>query len=348
MAIEIFFKQARFLCSNIYKETFKEQAHVSTAMPVADVLDRLFNLPGILCIVYSYTSCQDAAMNKIRGIFSGPAVKVAVIQLCILHNQTEKNLEAAVKLIHEAKLASPDIVCLPAAFATGLNFPSLKRDAQTIDGPIVTTLRALAASLGIALVFGLLERDGNDIYDAAVYIDESGTIAGSYRRNSIWDGERDYISRGDPAPLIDSKHGKIGLLVSYDVRFPEASRGYFTENVDIIICVASLFHIYGFAVESLCRARAADNACYFVFCSCVGENGFAMLEYMGGSLIADGTVMKVDENRELDLLARAGQRQQIVHADLLIRRKNKIGKELPYKADYLDNWQRPAHGELQA
>ncbi|WP_256080131.1 carbon-nitrogen hydrolase family protein [Massilia sp. YIM B04103] len=287
-------------------------------------------------------------MNRIRNIFSGPAVKVAVIQLCILHNQTERNLEAALKLIREAAESGANIVCLPATFATGINFPSLKRDAQTADGPIVTTLRALAASLGIALVFGLLERDGNDIYDAAFYIDESGAIAGSYRRNSIWEGERAYISRGTPAPLIETRHGKIGLLVSYDVRFPEASRAYFAENADIIICVASLFHIYGFAVESLCRARAADNACYFVFASCVGENGFAMLEYMGGSLIADGTVMKVDQNRELDVLAHAGHQQEIVQAELLIGRKKKIGKELPYQADYVTNWQPPLRGQLQA
>ncbi|NVD98788.1 carbon-nitrogen hydrolase family protein [Massilia sp. BJB1822] len=287
-------------------------------------------------------------MNRIRNIFSGPAVKVAVIQLCILHNQTEKNLEAAVKLIREAAGTGANIVCLPATFATGINFPSLKRDAQAADGPIVSTLRTLAASLGIALVFGLLERDGNDIYDAAFYIDESGAIAGSYRRNSIWEGERAYISRGTPAPLIETRHGKIGLLVSYDVRFPEASRRYFAENADIIICVASLFHIYGFAVESLCRARAADNACYFVFASCIGENGFAMLEYMGGSLIADGTVMKVDQNRELDVLAHAGQQQEIVQAELLIGRKKKIGKELPYQADYVANWQPPLRGQLQA
>lgn len=287
-------------------------------------------------------------MNRIRNLFSGPVVKVAVIQLCILHNQTEKNLEAALKLVREAAQGGANIICLPAAFATGINFPSLKRDAQSADGPIVTTVRALAAALGAAIVFGLLEREGNDIYDAAFYIDESGAIAGSYRRNSIWDGERAYISRGAPAPLIETRHGKIGLLVSYDVRFPEACRTYFAENADIIICVASLFHIYGFAVESLCRARAADNSCYFVFASCVGENGFAMLEYMGGSLIADGTVMKMDANRELDVLAHAGPGQEIVQAELLIGRKKKIGKELPYQADYLANWQPAAREPLQA
>ena len=281
---------------------------------------------------------MDGYMNGLINLFSGRPIKVAVAQTCIWHNRTEKNIELALQMMREVSHESTDLICLPAAFATGLNFPSLKRDAQTIDGPIMQTLQREAAALSVTVVAGILERDGDDIFDTAVYIDEQGKLLGKYRRNSIWEGESEYISRGNPAEVIETPHGRIGLLVGYDIRFPEACRGYFAQDVDMIVCVANLFSKFGFSVETLCRARAAENSCYFVLANCLGENGFAMLEYMGRSLVVDGNLMEVEQDRERDVLARGNLRESVIRADIFVRRKKKVAGELPYKADFLRIW----------
>ncbi|MFG6447808.1 carbon-nitrogen hydrolase family protein [Roseateles sp. BYS180W] len=293
----------------------------------------------------------ERAMRPLTRLFAGRPTRVAVLQMRLHHNQRSRNLDTVLQGMTQAAAAGVDLLCLPAACCTGLNFPSLKRDAEPLDGPLLTQLREAAQRLGLMLVLGLLERGEGElagqIFDSAVCIGADGALLGVYRRRCLWSGERAYLSAGSATPqLIQTPWGRLGLLVSYDLRFPEAWRPYYLQEADVIVCVANLFTRYSHAVPTLVRARAAECSCYVVLASCVGENGFAMLDYLGGSMVVDGCVMEASSDALRDVLAAAppGPTEQMLQAELYMRQRAQRAAQLPYLEDYLQQWADTAPG----
>jgi len=269
------------------------------------------------------------------SLFKGKATHIAAIQFDIAQDDIDANLATASEMIEQAKNQGANLICLPASFATGLNFPSLRAMAQPIDGVIASFLSKQAKMHDVYICAGLLELDNKNIYDSAVLISSTGELAGKYRRCSLWQEERDFIADGQKSSAIETPLGRIGLLVSYDIRFPEASRHYFSQDVDIIICVASLFSKFSFPIESICRARAADNGCCFVLTSSLGSSRLAMMEYIGRSMIIDGLHEEVGENRDVDIMAIASDKETIINATIYARNQRKTRKNQPYLTDFL-------------
>ncbi|NJP51498.1 carbon-nitrogen hydrolase family protein [Streptomyces sp. SBST2-5] len=274
------------------------------------------------------------------SLFRGPRTRLAALQMRIEPGRREENLARAAKLLSTAREREADLACLPATFATGLNFPTLRGDATAEDGPVVEFLAEQARTLGMHIAAGVLLAQGRDIYDAAVLIGPGGDPLGWYRRACVWEGEAEYVSTGSPRPVIDTPVGRIGLLVSYDLRFPEASRHYLVQDADLLVCVANLFGPFSHPVRSICRARAADTECALVFASGVGENRFAGMTYTGRSMIVDGLVQDVQQDPEADVLAEAGPdaHETVLHADIHLRQRRKTRAGLPFHDDVRALW----------
>ncbi|MFI8929211.1 carbon-nitrogen hydrolase family protein [Streptomyces sp. NPDC053474] len=274
------------------------------------------------------------------SLFRGPATRIAAIQMWIEPGMREENQARAAKMLSVAAERKADLVCLPGAFATGVNFPTLRADATASDGPVVEFLADQARGLGIHIAAGVLVAEGRDIYDAAVLVGPGGDALGWYHRACVWAGEAEYVSTGVPGTAIDTPVGRIGLLVGYDIRFPEASRQYLLQGADVVVCVANLFAPYSHPVRSICRARAADNECALVLASAVGENRFAMMPYLGRSLIVDGLVQDAREDPEADVLAEAGAgtRDTVIDAAVHLRQRRKLRAGLPFHDDARSTW----------
>lgn len=108
--------------------------------------------------------------------------------------------------------------------------------------------QALAKELNICLVPGtLLERhvvrtketDGEQVrlYNTAYFIDNNGQILGSYRKKNVWHPEREYLtsSRHGPHEVIDTPIGKVGMLICWDLAFPEAFRELIAQEAQVIL-----------------------------------------------------------------------------------------------------------------
>ncbi|WP_433303915.1 carbon-nitrogen hydrolase family protein [Actinoplanes sp. CA-030573] len=274
------------------------------------------------------------------SLFRGPGTRLAAVQMRIEPGQREENFARAAKMLSEARERRADLACLPATFATGLNFPTLRADATADDGPVVQFLAEQARTLGMHIAAGVLLSEGRDVYDAAVLVGPGGDALGWYRRCCVWAGESDYVSTGVPGEVVDTPVGRIGLLVSYDLRFPEASRAYVAQDADLIVCVANLFGAFSHPVRSICRARAADNECVLVFASGVGENRFANMTYLGRSMIVDGLVQDTRQEPDADILAEAGPglREAVIDAEVHWRQRRKIRADLPFHDDLRSTW----------
>lgn len=273
------------------------------------------------------------------SLFRGQGVTLAAVQMRIDPGRRAENQARAAELLASAAGQGADLVCLPATFATGLNLPSIRADATPLDGPVMGFLAGQARTHGTHIAAGVLLSEGRDIFDAAVLVGPAGDLLGLYRRASLWAGERDYLSAGEPADAVPTPLGRIGLQVSYDLRFPEASRRFLAQGADVIVCVANLFADYSHHVRSLARARAADNATALVLSSSSGENRFVGMPYVGRSCIVDGLVQGVTED-DADVLAEipARSREGVATATLYPRRRKKSSDALPFRADTAATW----------
>jgi predicted amidohydrolase len=213
-------------------------------------------------------------------------LRVGLVQLTVRTNRTEDNLTRAKALVSQAARQGCRLVVLPEAFATGLNLPRSHQLAEPVPGQIAQWLADLATAEGLYLVAGQLEAADGEVYSSAVVIDDAGELLDVYRRSTVYDLERHFITAGSGSRVIETPIGRLGVILGYDVQFPEVMRGMFADGVELLVCPSLLLQPFASSIRQMVLARAAENCCYVLFCSATGENTLAGLTYLGDSCIA--------------------------------------------------------------
>lgn len=226
----------------------------------------------------------------------------------------DENIEQFSVLIDKAGKEKADIVCLPEAMTmagTGLNYVSA---SEPVPGPSTNKLGEIARRNNLYIVAGLLEREGPVVYNTAVLIDRNGALAGKYRKVSLPREEIDGgVSPGNEFPVFDTDFGRIGMMICWDVSFPEVARELALRGAEVI-----LMPIWGGNL-TLAKARAIENQIYLV------SSGYdfksAIFDYMGDVLV-EATVSNKVVSFDIDL------NKQILWP-WLGDFKNRIPRELP-------------------
>ena len=242
------------------------------------------------------------------------------IALAQITSSTEKraNLKLAKDLITEAKNKGGQMIAFPEflmAFSPGSqSSEELAQLAETVNGPFTTSLMEEARIHGIDVLATIYERCRlpNRVYDTALWIDASGKIAAIYRKLHLYDAlgfkESDKFVAGEElTPPIKTDIGHIGMMICYDLRFPELSRLLALMGAEIFVSPSGW--VQGdMKVEhwqTMVRARALENGCYVIAPDQVGNI------YIGHSMVVDpfGRVV-------VDMVERQGL--EIVQLDLSI------------------------------
>jgi predicted amidohydrolase len=160
-------------------------------------------------------------------------------------------------LIAEAAKQKADLVVLGETLTyVGLN-KKYQEVAEPIPGPSTQYFGELAKKHNLYLVPGLLERDGNLIYNVAVLIGPDGAVIGKYRKVCLPRGEVDGgIAPGSEYPVFATRFGKVGLMVCYDGFFPEVARHLTMNGAEVIA-----WPVWG-CNPALASARACENHVY--------------------------------------------------------------------------------------
>ena len=170
------------------------------------------------------------------------AVRVAVVQFAThvgLEHQKE-NAASAWTRLERAAAAGANLIVLPELATTGYAFRS-RSEAYAHAEPVPggSTLQRwaeFAAMHDIYLVGCIPERDGARLFDTAVLVGPGGFI-GKYRKTHLWQNEKLFFTPGDAGyPVFETEIGRIGLLICWDLWFPEAARIVALQGADII-CV---------------------------------------------------------------------------------------------------------------
>ena len=229
-------------------------------------------------------------------------------------NSPVENLEQFEKYIDMAGKQKADIVCLPegiTVIGTGKNYLEV---AETVPGPTTDFLGKLAKKFNMYIVAGIYERKGPVVYNTAVLMGRDGTLKGKYRKASLPTNEIvNGLTPGDSFPVFETDFGKIGIMICYDVYFPEPARMLAFNGAEVIF-----LPIWG-GILTLAKARAISNQIYLVFSSYDMKTG---IFDKTGTLIAEANETNPVVVEEVDL-----NRRQLWGNDGEFR--NKAFREMP-------------------
>jgi predicted amidohydrolase len=220
-------------------------------------------------------------------------VRVACHQLAPAIGELEGNRARALAAIDAAADAGAQVVVLPELASSGYVFRDAgeaRALAEPGDGPTLAGWAKRAAAHGVVVAGGFAElaADGR-LYNSAALVDSSGVRA-VYRKAHLWDREKLVFTPGDePPPVLDTPHGRIGLIVCYDLEFPEWSRDVALRGAELL-CVPTNWprepRPAGERPMEVMRAMvtASTNRMAVAVCDrCGTERG---VEWVGGTSIA--------------------------------------------------------------
>jgi predicted amidohydrolase len=204
-------------------------------------------------------------------------------------------LELFSKYIQKTTEYQADIACLPEAVTlvgTGKTYVEV---SEPVPGPSTEFLGSVAREHNIYIVAGLLERDGPVVYNTAVLIDREGKLAGRYRKVALPREEIEGgVMPGNSYPVFDTDFGRIGMMICWDLQFPEVAKQLAIQGAEVIF-----MPIWGGNL-TLASARAIENQIWLVSSSYNMKTGVFDLE---GKLLVEAdeqdpvALVQVDLNR---------------------------------------------------
>ncbi|OEU92295.1 carbon-nitrogen hydrolase [Streptomyces abyssalis] len=181
--------------------------------------------------------------------------------------------------------------------------------AETADGPSARAVSRIAAAHGIAVVYGYPERDPDSgaLHNSAALVGADGRVLAGYRKTHLYgDYETGHFTPGDRLLVQADLEGvRTGLLICYDVEFPEAVRAHALAGTELLVVPTALMRPYDFVAETVLPARAWENQLYVAYADRAGREGD--FDFAGLSCLAapDGSVP-----------ARAGRDEALLVADV--------------------------------
>jgi (R)-amidase len=209
-------------------------------------------------------------------------------QLALVDGDIEHNTHKVVETIGRADVAGgTKLVVFPEATVSG--FPtrdSIADVAQSMDGPALTTVRDAARRAGVSVAVGLAEREGSRFYNTTVLIDDQGEIALRYRKTHLWASDVGVFTPGDRFETCRWNGLTVGLLICYDIEFPETARAIAALDADLVIVTNGNMDPFGPVHRRAIMARAMENQMFALMVNRCGS-GDDNLTFPGESALVD-------------------------------------------------------------
>lgn len=234
-------------------------------------------------------------------------MKIACLQMDMRLAAPEENFLHAAKLIENAMADQPDVLVLPETWNTGFfpreNLPALcDQDGQQVKAQI----GALAERFQVNIIAGSVAnvREGK-VYNTSLVFDRTGECIASYDKTHLFTpmGEDKYFTPGDHLCRFTLDGVRCGLVICYDVRFPELIRSLSVPGLDMLFVVSQWPKARISHLRNLTTARAIENQMFVVCCNSCGTAGETV--YGGNSAIIDPWG---------ETIALAGETEQILTA----------------------------------
>lgn len=250
-------------------------------------------------------------------------MKVELAQIKGRDGDTAYNLARALDVIATCA-ADTELLILPETYITG--FPTkanISELAEPLDGPSIQSLHVAARARNVSVAVGFAEVCDGRYFNTTVLITPEDGVALHYRKTQLWSGERDVFEPGDRFVTGMWKGIRVGLLICYDIEFPETARALGQLGAQLLIVTNGNFDPYGPTHRTCIMARALENQAFAVMVNRVGL-GDDGLVFAGGSAVVDPFG---------DLLVEAGREEARIFMSLNPELLAKARKPYVYSQD---------------
>ena len=257
-------------------------------------------------------------------------IKIAAIQMSTVEDKME-NVRTVKTYLEKIKDENPDFVILPEMFCCPYQTENFPIYAEKEGGPVWQQLSGYAKQYGLYLIGGSMpEKDAEgNVYNTSYIFDREGKQIGKHRKVHLFDidvkggqtfKESDTLTAGDSDTVFDTEFGKIGVMLCFDIRFPELSRMMVNDGAKVIFVPAAFNMTTGPAHWELSfRTRALDNQIYMVGCAPARDVSAGYISW-GHSIVTDPW------GRVIDML---DEKKGILLAELDMDYEEQVREELP-------------------
>ena len=253
---------------------------------------------------------------------SPPMIRVALCQTPCALGDKEENLSRMRRMISKQ---DADLYVFPELFLTGYMIrDEVFRLAEDLNGPSVDAVARMSSEVGASILFGMAAWDDEmpgALRNSAVMVSPDGRVQRYDKVNLANFGpfeEGLYYTPGDSPALMDVDGTKIGVVICYDLSFPELSKWYALQGAEAIVCLSASPITSLQTFEGLIPARAMENTAYCIY---VNQAGTQLNQvFFGGTEAADPKGVRltkaayfredmkvIDLDREMLLSARRGR-----------------------------------------
>jgi len=214
-------------------------------------------------------------------------ITIATVQMSPKLGEAEENLIKMSEMI--AKIASQqkiDLIVFPELITSGnelgLRFTEI---AQRVPGPTINLIAQRANEYGIYVAFGMVtkERVESVLYNSAILVGPDGDLIDVYNKIHLKGEERMAFREGFKLPIAETEVGNIGMMIGYDLAFPEVARSLALEGAEVLVVLANWESSHIDEWKTYVRARAYENAVYVAAANRVGED--VTLSFGGESMV---------------------------------------------------------------
>lgn len=202
-------------------------------------------------------------------------LSVAAVQFASVLGDVPGNLEAMRRIARAQKqrdralglLVFPELCT--TGYECGAHFAAL---AEEIHGPSMAYLSALAAELSCCIAYGFARRDGaGRPYNSMAFLDGEGKHCGVYDKVHLFEEERSLFAPGKRLPVLDTPLGRVGMMICWDLAFPEAARCLALSGASLLLSGSAWEYPYAGNYTLSCKARAYENCLPHVAANRVGK-----------------------------------------------------------------------------
>ena len=255
-------------------------------------------------------------------------IGTALAQLRPALRDTSQNLGTMSGVVGEH--ADADLVVFPELFLSGYTASEPEELALDLEGSEVDAIARLAGENSTAVIFGAPERVSGGVANSAICVDRHGNLAGSYRKTHLFGDERDAYVPGDELLVVDLDGVRAGLMICFDVEFPEVARSLARAGVNLLVTISANMDPFGRDHDVFATARALENGIPHLYVNQVGRG--ETFTFAGGTMIisADG-----------DRLAEAGAAKERVIRHQLQLSARSAERPADLRPDYLKEMRGP-------
>ena len=257
-------------------------------------------------------------------------IKVAAIQMPTLTDKMQ-NVRTAGIYLEKIKDEKPDFVILPEMFCCPYQTQNFPVYAEEEGGPVWQQLSEYANQYGIYLIGGSMpEKDAEGkVYNTSYIFDRQGKQIGKHRKVHLFDidvtggqtfKESDTLTAGDHDTVFDTEFGRMGVILCFDIRFPELARMMVNDGAKAIFVPAAFNMTTGPAHWELSfRTRALDNQIYMIGCAPMRDESAGYISW-GHSIVTDPW------GRVIDML---DEKEGVLLTELDLGYEEQVREELP-------------------